>query len=195
MKSDESVGAQDPDTGEAIPLKDLHFTKQQKWFSKCWKGELAFPRDGIMIAGLKLKTLSEMKAYFHSKYQEWKSLPLPLQEQEWHKEVAAQQKRKAGDDADALMRQRRKVGLTANAGGPSCAAGTSATRSSLTGGSTFSSLGSAVPAVDVSAGVSTFAEPAHISLSAEGDEEPACTSLSAEADDEADDEDQPSSPS
>jgi hypothetical protein len=86
MKSAESVGAQDPDTGEAIPLKDLHITKQQKWFAKCWKGELAFPRDGIMIAGLKFKTLSEMKAYFHSKYN-------ALQEQ-WHKEVAAWEKQK-----------------------------------------------------------------------------------------------------
>ena len=86
MKSDESVGVQDPDTGEAIPLKDLHFTKQQKWFSKCWKGELAFPPCGFMIAGLKFKTLSEMKAYFHSKYN-------TLQEQ-WHKEVAAWEKQK-----------------------------------------------------------------------------------------------------
>eukprot|EP00964_Phaeocystis_antarctica_P026927 scaffold15154_cov75-Phaeocystis_antarctica.AAC.1 len=86
MKSDESVGVQDPDTGEAIPLKDLHFTKQQKWFSKCWKGELTFPPGGIKIAGLKFKTLSEMKAYFHSKYN-------TLQEQ-WHKEKAAWEKQK-----------------------------------------------------------------------------------------------------
>ena len=58
----------------------------------------------------------------------------------------AQQKRKAVDDAEALVRQERKVVLAANAGGPSCAAGTSAMRSVSAGGSTSSSLGSAVPA-------------------------------------------------
>ena len=64
-----------------VPLKDLHFTKRQPWFSGCWNGTLAFPEGGIKIAGLKFKTLPEMKAYFRAKY-------LPLQEQ-WQKDMAA----------------------------------------------------------------------------------------------------------
>ena len=81
MRSDEAVGVQDPDTGKPVPLKDLHFTQQNKWFAACWGGTLAFPEGGITIAGLKFMTLPDMKTYFKVKYNALK--------EQWDKDTAA----------------------------------------------------------------------------------------------------------
>ena len=130
MLSDPSVNVHDPNTGEIVPLGDLHFTKRQPYFSGCWAGTLAFPEGGTTIAGLKFTTLPEMKAYFKAKY---KALQAQWQKDKaaWKEQNPTMKTKTAASSGDAGPKNKKQ-----KVDGPSSSTPSSATRPASSGDAT-----------------------------------------------------------